>query len=645
MGKKNLLIIIIIILLGLDGNAQISISDSVINSLSSLPDSVALTRLEEHALNELNRSLKTGLTYADKRMELARQGNNMEAIAETWHIYGNLYGSSGLFDDAGKYYIRALALYDSLGMTGGKASILHNLGLVHFNNNDTSECIEYYNKSIELRKQSLSDRRTGDELTTLGEVYLSYGNHQKSRQCLLEGLDFYSDTLGYPRKLENYAYLFDNDYISGHPEVTRWIDSMAAENDILEYPEYASMINLRLGKVFLRKEDPETAKQYIDNTDFKLILDKEVVDSENTYIELAELFKKKGNETEAINYSLKHHKLINELRDIEIGELASSYNVRLNIRASEEEIEWSQEQNELILQRIKLEKTISLIIYIALAAILLTLAFLIYHTAGIRKTNKKLEIRKTKLQEAYESSTRYKEKILKTRENKNVFFSMVSLKLSKPFEEISERLSEISSYLDSHNKDLRLKKMMEGLYNTAADIEKRLERILLWSKLQRSKYYVKPVTININDFMHEMLPSLLGSTLRKDIKIRFDIDPGINLSYDRHALKTIINILAENSIEHSPAGTDIIFRAVKAENGCLLSLTDFGKGIPGDLQNKLFDVSRLNEETAEQNSNKTGLGLLIASYLAERNNSILSLESKENSGTTFFIHIKDNDRK
>ncbi len=643
MGKKNLLNIIIIMLLSFDGNAQVSISDSVINSLSVLPDSVALTRLEEHALKELNRSLRTGLKYADKRMEIARQGNHMEAIAETWHIYGNLYSSSGLYDDAGENYIKALALYDSLGMTGGKASILHNLGLVHFNKNDTSECIEYYNKSIELRKQSLSKRRIGDELTTLGEVYLSYGDHRKSRKCLLEGLDYYREISGYLRKLENYAYLFDNDYASGHPETRRWIDSMAAENNIIKSPEYASMINLRLGKVFLRREEPEMAKQYIDKVDFILIRDKEVVDQEDIFIELAELFRKKGYETEAINYSLKYHNHINELTDIEVRELASNYNVRLNIRASEEEIEWSQEQNQLILQRIKLEKTISLIIYIALAILLLILTFLIYHITGIRKTNKKLEIRKIKLQEAYERSTRYKEKILNTRENKNVFFSMVSLKLSKPFEDISDRLSEINHYLDSHNKDLRLKKMMESLYNTAADIEKRLERILLWSKLQRNKYQVKPELININEFMHEMLPSLLGSTLRKDIKIRFDIDPGLYLSYDRYALKTIINILAENSIEHSPGGTDIIFRAVKAENGCQLSLTDFGKGISGNLQNKLFDIDRLKEDTAEQDNNKTGLGLLIASYLAERNNSILSLESKENSGTTFFIHIKDND--
>lgn len=645
MLRRNLLntAIILLILVNPDIHAQVSTSDSVINSISAVSDSVKLQVLEEYAIKEMDRSLKTGLKYADKRMEVARQGNNGEAMAETWHIYGNLYSTSGLYEDAEKNYIKALEIYDSLKLLDGKASILHNLGLVHFNNQDTLKCIYYYNKSIALRKQFLSNRRTGDELTTLGEVYLEYKNHEKSRACLMEALDYYSEINGYPRKLETYAYLFDNDFATGHRDYMQWIDSMTVENEIIKDPVYESMISLRMGKVSLRKEKPGEAKQYIDKTDLILLHDKEVIDPDNILLELSDMYREKGDEREAIYYRLAHHKHIDNLADMEIRELASSYNVRLNIRASEEEIEWSREQNELILQRIKIEKTISLIIYLALSITLLILLFLMYNLAGIRKTNKKLETRRSRLQEAYGRSTRYKEKIMTTKEDKSIFFSIVSLKLSKPFEEISERLSEISRYMANNNKDLRLKRMMESLFIKASEIEKRLGRILLWSKLQRSKYQVNPVSININEFMHEMLPSLLSSSLKKDIKIRFDIDPELMVYFDRQSLRIIIEILTENSIEHSAPGTDIIFRAVKAEAGCLVSLTDFGTGIAGGMQNKLFDINRIKEEQPGTDNQKTGLGLLIAMLLAEKNNSVISFESKENSGTTFFIHIKDND--
>lgn len=646
MLKKGLLntIIIILMLLKPDGYAQVSMSDSIIASLSSSPDSIALTRLKEHALNELNRSLKTGLAYADERMKIARKNGNNNAIAETWHIYGNLYGSSGLSKDAEKAYIKALAIYDSLNMIDGKASILHNLGLVYFNKQDTLKSIEYYKKSIELRKNYLNERRVGDELTTLGETYLAYKQYENSRKCLLKAMDYFNDIRGYHRKLENYAYLFDNNLATGKGDPQRWIDSMIIENKIIRDTIYNSMINIRIAKLYLNNNKPEKAQQYIKKTDLSILHKKEVVDYNSIHSKLSDLFLKKGNEKKAIQYRLAHYQHISDMADLEIRELSSNYNIRLSIRSSEEEIEWSQEQNRLILQRIKIEKTISLIIYLALSITLVILLFLIYNLRLIRKTNKKLETRRTRLHDAYLRSTRYKENILATRKNKSIFFSIISINLSKPFDDIANKLTDINHYLNNcNNKDLKLKKKLENLYHKASEIEKRLERILLWSKLQRNKYQINPVSLNLNEFMHKLLPSLLSSSLKKDIKIRFDIDPELTVYYDRYSLKTIIEIFAENSIEHSAPGTDIVFRAVRAESGCLLSLTDFGSGIAGDLQNEIFDINKVSNNKEKTDNHKTGLGLLIAALLAEKNNSIISLESKENSGTTLFIHIKDND--
>lgn len=324
----------------------------------------------------------------------------------------------------------------------------------------------------------------------------------------------------------------------------------------------------------------------------------------------------------------------------EVQELVSNYNIRLGIIASEEEIAWSQKQNELILKRIEIERIISLIIYLALVITIFVLIYTLLSLNSIRRTNRKLNARRSGLQEAYERSSRYKERILSIRENKNNFFSIVSLKLSKPFTGLMSSLSVISTYLDKNNKDLKLKTMMENLYKDASIIEKGLERILLWSKLQRNKYILEYDTFNLNEFMHGILPSLLGISLKKDIRIRFDIDPEIIIRFDRFSLKTIIMILAENSIEHSSPRSDVIIRAQKGKQGCILSVTDFGSGIPAAEQNKIFDIDKIKDKNSAD-GNKIGLGLLIAKIMAEKNNSTISLESKEKSGTTIYIHIKE----
>ena len=621
---------------------QVSVTDSIINSMTVLPDTLKLSKLKDHALNELHRSLRTGLKYADKRMELASELNDFKEIAETWHIYGNLYITAELYDEAKSSYQEALVIYDSLGRAEEKASILHNLGLLYFHIDDSVKSIDYFKRSVNVRKESLDKRRIGDELTTLGEIYLAYENYPVSKSYLLEALEYYKGINGYERKTDAYTFLFDNYIASGLPGALSWIDSMKLENKLINSPVYSARINLRLAMVYLRDENPEMAADYVEKTDFTRLYEAGSNEPLNIFTELADLYQKKGNEAKAILYRLSHHEYINEYADMEIQDLVSAYNIRLSTKTSEEEIAWSHEQNELILQRIRLEKVISFIIYLALAITLIILLILVYNIYGIRKTNKKLEIRRRKLQEAYDRSTRYKERTLSTRENKNIFFSIVSLKLSKPFADLSNRLTDINLYVKNNNKDLKLKKMMESLYHEASAIEKGLERILLWSKLQRNKYSLAPETINLNEFLHKMLPSLLGTTLRKDIRIRFDIDPGIEIRYDRLSLQTIIEILTENSIEHSPAGSDIIIRAIKTKTGCELSLTDFGSGIPEYLQEQIFDMSRVKNNDARQGDHKMGLGLLIANLMAEKNNSSLSMESRETAGTTFFIHINEN---
>ncbi len=638
MLKRNGLYIITFLLTSFYTSGQVSVTDSIMSIISERPDSVKLRMLKDYSLGEQYRSLKTGLVYADKRMEIARKVNDPEEIAETFHIYGNLYTISGLLNSAEENYLKALSISENLELNDIRASILHNLGLVYYKKKDTLNCIEYYKESIAIRKNALDSIRIGDELTTLGETYLAYKDYDESMQYLMEALDYYRNVKGHGRKLDAYRFLFDTYYATGKPGNMMWIDSMKAENQIHSSELYASMINLRLVRLTIDNNNLNLAERYIDSINFKLLYSNEYSDPANVLINLSDEFLKIGDQGKAINYRLLYRKHKSEMIDREVQDVVSDYNVRLSIRASEEEIEWSEQQNELILKRIRIEKTISFIIYFALGITLIVLIYLMYNVTSIRRTNRKLVQRRAGLQEAYERSSKYKERILSIRENKNDFFSIVSLKLSKPFTGLTYRLNEISAYIKDNNKDLKLKTMMEVLHKEAIGIEKGLERILLWSKLQRNKYMVDYTTINLNDFLHEMLPSLLGIALKKDIRLRFDLNPDIKVKYDRFSLKTIILILTENSIEHSSPKSDIIIRAEKAESGCILSVTDFGTGIPAEMQSRIFDISRVKDE-ASSDPDKIGLGLLIAKLMVEKNNSTISLESKDNSGTTFFIHI------
>lgn len=643
MLKRTGVHIIVMFLLAAECAGQVSSADSLIQVLSGKHDTVKLRILREQAEKEKYNSLKIGLQLADKRMEIARDMEDYYYIADTRHLYGNMYLVSGLYNNAEENYNRALHLFDSLGKDENKASILHNLGLLYHRQQDTLKSIEYYEKSIGLRKESLNNRRVGDELTTMGEVYLSYGDYDNSLKYLLEALDYYKGIKGYRRKADTYAFLFDTRHATGENDARQWLDSLISEYEGFQSRVYESMINLRLCKYHLANNNPDSSAFYLDSVNFGLIADHEIVDPVEVIKHLAGKYRQAGNQGEAIEYRILYRKKRDEMTDREVSEIVNNYNIRLSISASEEEIELKHQQNRLILKRIRIERIISLILYLALAVTIIALIYLILNVNTIRRTSKKLASRRHNLQEAYNRSSLYKEKILDIRENKNDFFSIVSLKLSKPFTSLTSKLSDISTYLTDNNKDLKLKTMMEKLYRDASGIEKGLKRILLWSKLQRSKYIIDPEKINLNELMHELLPSLLGIALKKDIRIRFDIDPGLNIEYDRNSLINIVTILVENSVEHSSPSSDIIIRAQKSKTGSVLSVTDFGSGIPEGMQNRIFDMSRVKDDKPDLDSHNIGLGLLIARLQTEKNNSSISLESEPGKGTTVFIHIKESD--
>lgn len=615
-----------------------------IDSISDLPDTIKLNLLHEKALKELSSSLATSLEYAEEHKRIALAINNIDELARNWHLTGNLYMSANLTTDAMTNYQEAYHLYDSLGNNDGVASILHNLGLVAHIKNDTAKTIYYYTRSVNFRKENLSSKRIADELVTLGEAYLSFRDYDISRTQLQAALNYYNKDgiKNYKRKTDGFAYLFDACIASKNNNCKHWIDSMQIANQSLKSDIYDNMIKLRLSKYYLSVDSLDLSASYTDSIDFSILYNIEVLKPHNILKIISEKYLDANDHINALIFRELYREIDSDYADWRVRKLVGDYKTRLGIRESEEEIKLRNEQNRIVLQKIKIEKTISLLIYLAIGITLLMMVYILYNLSGISNANKQLALRNRNLKEAYERSTRYKERILNIRENKNIFFTIVSLKLKEPFIKLSSRLSDVNDYLAKNSKDLRLKRMITSVYNEASAIEKALKRVLLWSKLQRNKYEIEREAVKPYDYFHEILPEILGNAIKKDIKIRFDVDPDLEIVFDRSSLKSILKIFTENSVENSPPGSDIIIRAQKSKTGSIISVTDFGSGIPASIQNNIFEISRLKENESSNKSLKLGLGLLIAKTMAEKNNSVLSYESKENAGTTFFVHIKNN---
>ncbi|WP_299824758.1 HAMP domain-containing sensor histidine kinase [uncultured Pontibacter sp.] len=113
----------------------------------------------------------------------------------------------------------------------------------------------------------------------------------------------------------------------------------------------------------------------------------------------------------------------------------------------------------------------------------------------------------------------------------------------------------------------------------------------------------------------------------------------ILVNADELHLLNVLSNLIENALKYS-RGTLRLHISCHAENGkAILSITDNGIGIPTAMQQKVFDKFFRVPSGNVHNTKGYGLGLSYAKTIIERHSGSISLQSKENQGTTFTIAL------
>jgi signal transduction histidine kinase len=145
-------------------------------------------------------------------------------------------------------------------------------------------------------------------------------------------------------------------------------------------------------------------------------------------------------------------------------------------------------------------------------------------------------------------------------------------------------------------------------------------------------FYVEEVVTRI-----ELLVNFELKKYNCKMNVEFNADPHIQIKGEVSNLVQVLNNIIYNAIQSYPEneGGIIDFKIVCVNDHLIFSIKDYGKGIPFDIQNKLF-----NQMITTKGTKGTGLGLYM-SYLTikGRFNGDLYFESKENEGTTFYISI------
>jgi signal transduction histidine kinase len=164
----------------------------------------------------------------------------------------------------------------------------------------------------------------------------------------------------------------------------------------------------------------------------------------------------------------------------------------------------------------------------------------------------------------------------------------------------------------------------------AADIIEECDRLngLITQLLQ----FARPATANVEAVTN--LPDVLGAAMlslqkdRKDIhwSVRHDGNP-VDLAIDENSLRQILFNILLNAKEAITDGGTIEIAATEKRGGALITIADFGKGIPRKNLKNIFDPFFTTKEKG------VGLGLSLTRNLVEQHGGTIEVRSREGKGT------------
>lgn len=121
------------------------------------------------------------------------------------------------------------------------------------------------------------------------------------------------------------------------------------------------------------------------------------------------------------------------------------------------------------------------------------------------------------------------------------------------------------------------------------------------------------------------------------LNIHMNVDSKTTINGDVNSLVQVINNMISNAIQayNGKEGENIDLILEKQNNNLIISVKDYGSGLPEKLKNKLF-----KEMITTKGKNGTGLGLYMSySTIKAHFNGDITFESEANKGTTFNITL------
>lgn len=225
-------------------------------------------------------------------------------------------------------------------------------------------------------------------------------------------------------------------------------------------------------------------------------------------------------------------------------------------------------------------------------------------------------------------------------DNRKALIANISHDLKTPITSIQGYVEVIMESSDMPQD--KLNKYHQTIYSNAVYVNKLIDDLFLFSKLDMEKLDFQFEKINLNAFMDDIMQEFEFELESRNVILNYESNAAASYYFniDGKRMYQVLKNIIGNAVKYGDKeNLKILVKLYVEGNNACIAVQDNGPGIAPDKLPYIFDSFYRVDSARTKDLISTGLGLAIAKELIEAQNGSIKVTSEENKGTCFTILI------
>lgn len=564
------------------------------------------------------------IKYYQKALRIVKDIDDKNEILNIENSIANVYYYQGNYAESLSRNLESLELASELGNNKMLSIINENIAGLYADQNDFEQAIQFFKIVKKINEQIGDDINSAETMSNLASVYTDMGELEYAMYNINSSISIFEkhkimDWLAFAYQVKGKAYLKSKDY--------KWAlywykQSEMLHKNIEDNRGETTLLN-GIAEAYLGRDKDDLAEEYA----LKAFEISERIkfheETQNSAKILYQTNKNKGDYKTALAY----HELFQTLHDtISTNKNEKSLTMLIT------KLDFEKQKEKLIVENEKALASQKIYIYLGLFILVIFLIVTLIVKRN-EKIQKKLNI------ELYNKTAKLVEnekELLEINETKDKLFSIIGHDLRGPIGAFQGLLQLYK------NGEIDSKDFLQFIPKLRSDIDNisfTLNNLLSWGRTQMNGSTTKPSIVSLENLIKENINLLEETAKVKSIGIKNKVKVNTLCWSDSDHIDIVIRNLLSNAIKFTPEGGQITINADEHSTSWEISVRDTGIGIDAENLEKLFNKNSNITTYGTNNEKGTGLGLSLCKELIEKNKGKIWVESVIPNGTCFYFTL------